>query len=157
MAQAPLHENARKREKTKICTSMLHDHLALRRCQSSGNQTSWVLTSGANFLGTSFERSEKKGGREIPARPCRLEACNVGRLQALWATGHFKCDGLTVIERPVPLSFDGGEMDKNVLAALALDESKTLTPVEPLHCSLFFHYVSFFCLSYLMFPISLQP
>jgi hypothetical protein len=30
-------------------------------------------------------------------------------------------------------------MDENVLAALALDETKTLASVKPLHCSLFFH------------------
>jgi hypothetical protein len=29
-------------------------------------------------------------------------------------------------------------MDENVLAALALDESKALAGIEPLHCSLFF-------------------
>jgi hypothetical protein len=30
-------------------------------------------------------------------------------------------------------------MDENVLAALALDESKALAGVKPLHCTLFFH------------------
>jgi hypothetical protein len=30
-------------------------------------------------------------------------------------------------------------MDENVLAALALDETKALAGVKPLHCSLFFH------------------
>jgi hypothetical protein len=36
-------------------------------------------------------------------------------------------------------------MDKNVLATLALDESKTLARIEPLYSSLFFH----FCFSFL--------
>jgi hypothetical protein len=30
-------------------------------------------------------------------------------------------------------------MDENVLAGLALDETKTLAGIEPLYCSLFFH------------------
>jgi hypothetical protein len=30
-------------------------------------------------------------------------------------------------------------MDENVLASLALDETKALASVKPLHCSLFFH------------------
>jgi hypothetical protein len=36
-------------------------------------------------------------------------------------------------------------VDKNVLAGLALDESKTLTGIEPLYCSLFFQ----LCFSFL--------
>ena len=46
-------------------------------------------------------------------------------------------------------------MDKNVLAALALDESKTFTLVEPLHCSLFFH----LCFPFLfeLFDVPYQP
>jgi hypothetical protein len=34
-------------------------------------------------------------------------------------------------------------MDEDVLAGLALDESESLAGVEPFHCSLFFHGVSF--------------
>jgi hypothetical protein len=36
-----------------------------------------------------------------------------------------------------------GEMDKNVLAGLALDEPESLAGIEPLYCSLFFHGISF--------------
>jgi hypothetical protein len=66
-------------------------------------------------------------------------------LQTLWARGHVKFDGLTIVERLVSVSLDGGEMDKNVLATLALDKSKTLARIEPLYSSLFFH----FCFSFL--------
>ena len=41
-------------------------------------------------------------------------------------------------------------MDENVLAGLALDEPKALAGIEPLYCSLFFHFFSLFFLSYLM-------
>jgi hypothetical protein len=37
-------------------------------------------------------------------------------------------------------------MDENVLAGLALDESKALAGIKPLHCSLFFQLsFSFLC------------
>jgi len=44
---------------------------------------------------------------------------------------------LAVIQRLVAISLNRGEMDENVLTALALDESKALAGVKPLHCSLF--------------------
>jgi hypothetical protein len=36
-----------------------------------------------------------------------------------------------------------GEVDKDILAGLALDEPESLAGIEPLYCSLFFHGVSF--------------
>jgi hypothetical protein len=43
-------------------------------------------------------------------------------------------------------------VDENVLAGLALDESKSLAGIEPLHCSLFSHlFTHFSFISYLCF------
>jgi hypothetical protein len=68
-----------------------------------------------------------------------LERLNVGSLQALGAADNLEFNGLTLIERAITVRLNSGEMDENVLAALALDETKTLAGVKPLHCSLFFH------------------
>jgi hypothetical protein len=64
---------------------------------------------------------------------------NVGSLQALGAADNLEFNGLALIERAIAVRLNSGEMDENVLAALALDESKTLAGVKPLHCTLFFH------------------
>jgi hypothetical protein len=46
-------------------------------------------------------------------------------------------------------------MDENILTALALDESKALASVEPLHCSLFFtHCIYSFLLTVLRSYVS---
>jgi len=67
-------------------------------------------------------------------------------LQALGALGHFEFNRLAVVQRFVAISHDCGEMHENIFTALALDESKALAGVEPLHCSLFFtHCVTLFC------------
>jgi hypothetical protein len=63
---------------------------------------------------------------------------DVRGLQALGTLGDFEFNRLAIIQRLVAISHDRGEMDENVLAALALDESKALAGIEPLHCSLFF-------------------
>jgi hypothetical protein len=80
-----------------------------------------------------------------------LERLNVGSLQALGAADNLEFNGLTLIERAIAVRLNGGEMDENVLTRLALDETKTLAGVKPLHCSLFFHRcVSFNYKSYLV-------
>jgi hypothetical protein len=68
-----------------------------------------------------------------------LERLNVGSLQALGTADNLEFNGLTLIERAIAVRLNGGEMDENVLTRLALDETKTLAGVKPLHCSLFFH------------------
>ena len=75
----------------------------------------------------------------MPARLLRLEASDVRSLQALGALGDFEFNRLAFVQRLVAIRLDGGEMDENVLAGLALDEPKTLAGIEPLHCSLFSH------------------
>ena len=85
------------------------------------------------------------------ARFLQLEGGDVRSLQALRALGYFELNRLAFVQRFVPLRLNGGEVDKNVLAGLALDESKALAGVEPLYCSLFFHLIFlFFKLGYLM-------
>ena len=81
-----------------------------------------------------------------------LQRLDVGRLQALRAADDFEFNRLAVVERLIAISHNRGEMDENVLTALALDESKALAGVKPLHCSLFFAHccVSFQELSYLV-------
>jgi hypothetical protein len=91
---------------------------------------------------TRVERIEK--GREACAsRPALhrsgLERLNVGSLQALGAADNLEFNGLSLVEGAIAVRLNGGEMDENVLAALALDESKAFAGVKPLHCSLFFH------------------
>ena len=74
-----------------------------------------------------------------------LQAGDVGRLQAIGAAGDFELNRLAFVQRFVTIRHDSGEVDENVLAGLALDESKALAGVKPLHCSLFFQ----LCFSFL--------
>src|SRR2546427_10040856 len=83
-----------------------------------------------------------------PARPRGLETGDVLGLQALGALADLEFNRLAFVQRLVPLRLDGGKVDENVLAGLALDEPESLAGVEPLHCSLFFH-----CFSFSMFKL----
>ncbi len=69
---------------------------------------------------------------------CPLEGLYVRGLQALGALGNFEFNRLAIVQRLIAISHDRGEMDENVLTALALDEAEALTGIEPLHCTLFF-------------------
>jgi hypothetical protein len=84
-------------------------------------------------------------------RPYGLEACDVRSLQALGACGDFEFNRLAVVQRFIAFRLNRRKVDENVLAGLALDEPKALAGIEPLHCTLFFHCVSFSNLSYLRF------
>jgi len=64
---------------------------------------------------------------------------NVGSLQTLGALHNLKFNGLSLVEGTIAFRLDSGEMDEDVLAALALDETKALAGVKPLYCTLFFH------------------
>jgi hypothetical protein len=72
-----------------------------------------------------------------------LERGYVRCLQAFGAFGNIELNGLPFVERPVPIPLNRGEMYKYILARLALDEPESLTGIEPLYCSLFFHLVPF--------------
>jgi hypothetical protein len=75
----------------------------------------------------------------METRKLRSEGGDVRCLQALWALGHIEFNRLPLGERPVPISLNCGEVHKDVLTGLALNESESLAGIEPLHCSLFFH------------------
>jgi hypothetical protein len=77
--------------------------------------------------------------------PLELKAGYVRGLQALGAAGYFEFNRLPVVQRFIAFRLNRGEMDENVLTGLALDESKSLAGIEPLHCSLF----SQLCFSFL--------
>jgi hypothetical protein len=81
-----------------------------------------------------------------------LQRLDVRRLQALGAADDFEFNRLAVVKRLIAISHDRGEVHENIFPGLALDESKALAGVKPLHCSLFFAHccVSFQELSYLM-------
>jgi len=74
-----------------------------------------------------------------------LKGSYVRSLQTLRASGDLEFNRLTFVQRFIPLRLNRGEMDENVLAGLALDKSKSLAGIEPLHCSLFFQ----LCFSFL--------
>ena len=87
-----------------------------------------------------------------------LEAYDVRSLQALRTLGDFELNRLAIVQRLVTIPLNRGEVNENVLAGLALDESESLAGIEPLYCSLFFQLNSlFYFLSYLMPLDSLQP
>src|SRR6202790_2854525 len=102
---------------------------------------------------------QKNGAtRRSPSRPDSLQAGDVRCLQTFGGGGFFELNRLAFVQRLISLRLDGGEMDEDVLAGLALDESKPLAGIEPLYCSLFFHGISFsYILSYLVPLDRLQP
>jgi len=78
---------------------------------------------------------------QLERRPrFRLEGLYVGRLQALGALGNFEFNRLPFIQRFVSVRLDRGKVHEYILAGLALDESKALARVKPLHYSLFFQF-----------------
>ena len=81
----------------------------------------------------------RRGGRLRDRKAGLLEHGYLFRLQTFGASRHNKLHSLTLIEGAVAFRLDGGKMDKNVFAGLALDETVALRSVEPLHSALFFH------------------
>jgi hypothetical protein len=93
------------------------------------------------FLEMVAVKRKRAGSLRCPPDNLRngLQRLNVGSLQTLGAADNLEFNGLTLIERAIAVRLNRGEMDENVLAALALDETKAFAGVKPLHCSLFFH------------------
>ena len=75
-------------------------------------------------------------------RARRLNSLNVFSLQSLGALGHAELDALSFLQALEAARLNRGEMDENVFAIFAADESKSLGIVKPLYCSLF-HCVDF--------------
>ena len=71
-------------------------------------------------------------------REVELEGLDVRGLEAFRSLRDFEFNSLAIVQRLIAISQNRGEMDENVLAALALDEAEALAGIEPLHCSLFF-------------------
>ena len=118
-------------------------------CPSERTCTTAFLLAAGKF-GVLSEKSESVPGSQDGPTFVRLEAGHVLRLQALRALADFKFNGLSFVERFVSIHLNRGEMDENILAGLALDESVALAGVEPLHCSLFLH-CYYLVLGYLCF------
>jgi len=78
-----------------------------------------------------------------------LERLYVLSLPALGSLHDVELNRLPLLEAAETVRLDGGEMDENVLAILAADETKTLSVVEPLHCSLFHVTFCSFCVDLL--------
>jgi hypothetical protein len=84
--------------------------------------------------------TQKRGESAYANSPLsRLEAGDVRCLQTLGATGNFEFNRLAFVQRLISLRLNGGEMNENIFAGLALNEPESLAGIEPLHCSLFSH------------------
>jgi hypothetical protein len=108
-------------------------------------QASFTRVKGSRGRKTKTGGTPKRTARSVFLRS-GLEGLDVGGLEALGSLGDFKFNRLAIIERLIAISHNCGEMDENVLTALALDEPEALAGIEPLHCSLFFtHCFTLFC------------
>jgi hypothetical protein len=86
-----------------------------------------------------------------------LQRLNVRGLQALGAADDFEFDRLAVVQGLVAIRLNRGKMYEYIFPGLALDETKALAGVKPLHCSLFFaHFVVLFSLIKLSGALRLQ-
>src|SRR5579871_796218 len=72
-----------------------------------------------------------------------LSERNLFRLQTLGPLSHHECDSVSLFERAVTASFDGGKVHKYIFPVLARNKSKSLAGVKPLHRSCFFHVSTF--------------
>ena len=68
-----------------------------------------------------------------------LCADDVRRLKSLGAFQQVKLDSLTLVQGPVAVLLDGGEVHEHIFPRGALDKSISLRPVEPLHCTFLSH------------------
>ena len=86
----------------------------------------------------------KKGRQEgASCRPNNLTPsdaglCDVGGLGTFRALNDLKFDGISFLQRSIPVSSDCRIMDENVWAVIAPDEAVPFRIVKPLHGSLHF-------------------
>ena len=64
---------------------------------------------------------------------------DVSCLKAFGAFEQVELHGFTFIQRSVAVLLDCGEVDEHIFPRGALDESISLRPVEPLHCTFLSH------------------
>src|SRR6266566_3094569 len=102
------------------------------------NRSPSPFASGS-FLALDTKRAAQRAAPPfVLACDAKLEGLYVRGLETLGALGHFEFNRLAIVQCLVAISHNGGEVDENVLAALALDEPKALAGIEPLYGTLFF-------------------
>src|ERR1700677_29796 len=70
-----------------------------------------------------------------------LQTDDVLSLQTFRSLLDFEFHCLAFVERLVPFRLDRRKVHKHIFSGLALNETKTLRCVKPLHCSLFFSHL----------------
>jgi hypothetical protein len=106
---------------------------------------------GRNFEEVMMPKNGPAHGRPVLLIRSSLEGRDVRRLQALGAAGNFEFNRLAVVQGLVTVRLNGREVNENILARLALNESESLAGVKPLYSSLFSQLLfSFLLLSYLV-------
>jgi hypothetical protein len=68
-----------------------------------------------------------------------LSTLNRVGLQTFGTLADLKAHWRSFFQSAIAVALDGREMDENILAAFAFDESVSLGRIEPLDCTLFFH------------------
>jgi hypothetical protein len=72
-----------------------------------------------------------------PRSHCYLSSLYVLRLPALRPFSDVELDALALLQTAKPAGLDRREVDEDVFAFVSSDESKALSIVKPLNCSLF--------------------
>jgi hypothetical protein len=87
--------------------------------------------------GAGKERGPVLGGQDGAGETEWLDLGDVFSLEAFGALADLKLDKLAFVQRLVAVHLDGGEVNENILARLALNEPVPLGSVEPLDDTLF--------------------
>src|SRR5215813_4803376 len=82
-------------------------------------------------------RRAEPSGLKMVGGMLNLEGANFFCLKTLLTLGHLELHALTFGQAAETVGLNGAVMNENVLTGLALDKTKTLGIVKPLHCSLF--------------------
>src|SRR5579872_6047008 len=102
-----------------------------------------MRTSANGYLQSRGNRKvmlpEKKSYRCRFSQPKALSQADVFGLQTFRPLLHDERNPRPFIQRTISASGDGGKMDENVFAILALNEPKSFSCVKPLYGSCFFH------------------
>ena len=90
-------------------------------------------------LPTSYAKEKRPCGPLFffPNFICGLDAFDVFGLPALGAFHYVELNLLTFLQAAKTVCLDGGEVNENVLAILAADQTIALGIVKPLYCSCF--------------------
>ena len=74
-----------------------------------------------------------------------LRGLNVLRLPALRSLDYIELYRLAFLQAAKAIGLDGGEVNENIFAILAADETITFSIVKPLYCSCFHVVLVFLC------------